>query len=48
VVRDGKELKVEVPVLQRRPLVIPDLEGGSPSYFVYGAARVFQRHNRSS
>jgi len=36
VVRDGKELKVEVPVLQRRPLVIPDLEGGYPSYFVYG------------
>jgi hypothetical protein len=34
--RDGKELKIEFPVLSRRPLVIPDLEGSYPSYFVYG------------
>jgi hypothetical protein len=36
VFRDGKELKVEFPVLSHRPLVIPDLEGSYPSYFVYG------------
>jgi S1-C subfamily serine protease len=34
--RDGKELKIEFPVLTTRPLVIPDLEGSYPSYFVYG------------
>ena len=34
--RDGKELKIEFPVLSHRPLVIPDLEGSYPSYFVYG------------
>jgi S1-C subfamily serine protease len=34
--RDGKELKIEFPVLTSRPLVIPDLEGSYPSYFVYG------------
>ena len=36
VVRQGKEMKVELPALKKRPLVIPDLEGGYPSYFVYG------------
>jgi S1-C subfamily serine protease len=34
--REGKELKIEFPVLSHRPLVIPDLEGSYPSYFVYG------------
>ena len=34
--RDGKELKIEFPVLTHRPLVIPDLDGTYPSYFVYG------------
>src|SRR5204862_5031511 len=34
--RDGKELKIEFPVLSHRPLAIPDLEGSYPSYFVYG------------
>lgn len=34
--RGGKELKIELPVLSRRPLVIPHLEGSYPSYFVYG------------
>ena len=36
LLRDGKELKIEFPVLLHRPLVIPDLEGSYPSYFVYG------------
>ncbi len=36
VVRRGEELKLEVPVSPQRPMVIPDLEGNYPSYFVYG------------
>jgi S1-C subfamily serine protease len=36
VVRGGKELKVSVPVKSVRPMLIPDLAGGYPSYFVYG------------
>ena len=34
--RDGKELKIDFPLMTHRPLVIPDLEGSYPSYFVYG------------
>ncbi len=36
VVRAGKELPVELPVLPRHPLIMPALEGAYPSYFVYG------------
>jgi hypothetical protein len=36
VVRAGKEMLVELPVSPRRPMVIPDLQGAYPSYFVYG------------
>ncbi len=36
IVRGGKTMKVEVPASGRRPLLIPDLDGGYPSYFVYG------------
>ncbi|WP_414663919.1 S1C family serine protease [Horticoccus sp. 23ND18S-11] len=36
VVREGKELKLELPVAARRPMLIPDLDGTYPSYFVYG------------
>jgi S1-C subfamily serine protease len=36
IVRAGEEMKVEVPVSPKRPLLIPDLEGTYPSYFVYG------------
>ena len=36
VVRAGKEVPVEVPVSPMRPLLIPDLQGAYPSYFVYG------------
>jgi S1-C subfamily serine protease len=36
VVRAGKEIKIELPVSSKHPLVIPALEGAYPSYFVYG------------
>jgi S1-C subfamily serine protease len=36
VVRAGKEVEVELPVSPKHPLVMPDLEGAYPSYFVYG------------
>ncbi|HWN93932.1 MAG TPA: trypsin-like peptidase domain-containing protein [Methylomirabilota bacterium] len=36
VVRAGKEIQVELPVMPERPMVVPGLEGGYPSYFVYG------------
>ena len=37
VVRAGKELSVELPVAHRsRPMLIPDLEGEYPPYFIYG------------
>jgi S1-C subfamily serine protease len=36
VVRGGKSLAVQVPVLVERPLLIPDLKGEYPPYFIYG------------
>jgi len=36
VLRDGKEFKVEVPVSASRPMVVPNLQGDYPSYFVCG------------
>jgi S1-C subfamily serine protease len=36
IYRDGKESKINLPVLRQRPLVIPELKGAYPSYFVYG------------
>ncbi|VXC11945.1 S1C family serine protease [Massilia sp. 9I] len=36
IVRGGKSMKVEVPTSGPRPLLVPDLNGGYPSYFVYG------------
>ncbi|MGO4479087.1 trypsin-like peptidase domain-containing protein [Massilia sp. 2TAF26] len=36
IVRDGKTMQVQVPVGGARQLLIPDLAGGYPSYFVYG------------
>jgi S1-C subfamily serine protease len=36
VFRGGKELKINLPVSRQRPLVIPELKGSYPSYFVYG------------
>jgi len=42
VVRAGKSMQLQVPVTNRRPLLIADLDGGYPSYFVYGPI-VFSR-----
>ena len=36
IIRDGKEMKVSPPVQPDYPLVIPSLDGGYPSYFIYG------------
>ncbi len=36
VIRDGAELKLEVPVAADRPLVAPFLQGAYPRYFVHG------------
>ncbi len=36
LVRDGRELKVEHPVLLKSPQVMPDLENAYPSYFICG------------
>ncbi|MES2129386.1 MAG: trypsin-like peptidase domain-containing protein [Pseudomonadota bacterium] len=42
VVRAGKTLQVEVPVTKDYPLLISDLHGAYPSYFIYGPI-VFSR-----
>lgn len=42
IIRAGKPMKVDVPTSGPRPLLIPDLNGGYPSYFVYGPV-VFTR-----
>jgi S1-C subfamily serine protease len=36
IVRAGKEMKVELPVSPNHPLLIPDLDGAYPSYFIFG------------
>ena len=36
MVRAGKEIQVELPVSPKHPMVMPDLAGAYPSYFVYG------------
>jgi S1-C subfamily serine protease len=36
VVRGGKTLSVDVPVAVTRPLLIPNLNGAYPSFFIYG------------
>jgi hypothetical protein len=36
IVRAGKTMQVQVPVGGPRPLLIPNLDGAYPSYFVYG------------
>ena len=42
VVRGGKSMELQVPVGTGRKLLIPDLNGGYPSYFIYGPV-VFSR-----
>ncbi|MBL9200985.1 MAG: trypsin-like peptidase domain-containing protein [Opitutaceae bacterium] len=36
ICRDGVERAIELPVTARRSMLIPDLDGAYPSYFVYG------------
>ena len=36
IFRRGKELKINLPLLTERPLVIPELKGSYPPYFIYG------------
>jgi S1-C subfamily serine protease len=36
IARAGVEQAIELPVTARRPMLIPDLDGAYPSYFVYG------------
>lgn len=40
--RGGKEVALEVPTSTRRPLLVPELEGSYPPYFIYGPL-VFSR-----
>jgi S1-C subfamily serine protease len=42
IIRDGKQMEVQVPLSAGRKLLIPDLNGGYPSYFIYGPI-VFSR-----
>ena len=42
IVRNGKSMQVQAPVTAGRKLLIPDLNGGYPSYFIYGPI-VFSR-----
>jgi S1-C subfamily serine protease len=42
IIRGGKPMQVEVPVSAGRKMLIPDLNGGYPSYFIYGPI-VFSR-----
>ncbi len=42
IIRDGKPMTVSVPLTAGRKLLIPDLNGGYPSYFIYGPI-VFSR-----
>jgi S1-C subfamily serine protease len=42
IYRDGKQMEIQVPVVTGRKLLIPDLNGGYPSYFIYGPI-VFSR-----
>lgn len=42
VVREGRTLQIELPAATRRPMLIPDLQGEYPSYFIYGPL-VFSR-----
>jgi S1-C subfamily serine protease len=42
IIRDGKTMEVQAPVSSGRQLLIGDLNGGYPSYFIYGPI-VFSR-----
>jgi S1-C subfamily serine protease len=36
IVRAGKTMNIELPVMNVRPMLIPDLQGEYPPYFIYG------------
>ncbi len=36
IVRNGNTMHIELPVSHERPLLIPDLQGDYPPYFIYG------------
>jgi len=36
VIREGRTMRLEVPVISNFPMVMPNLKGSYPSYFVYG------------
>lgn len=36
VLREGKEINIQLPVQAKHPVVLPSLQGDYPSYFVYG------------
>lgn len=36
VMRNGSAIKINLPLLKYRPLVIPEMEGKYPPYFIYG------------
>jgi S1-C subfamily serine protease len=42
IVRDGKPLKVSLPLVTERPQLVPDVRGEYPPYFIYGPL-VFSR-----
>ena len=42
IIRNGQTMKVQAPVFVERKMLIPDLDGGYPSYFVFGPI-VFSR-----
>jgi S1-C subfamily serine protease len=42
IVREGKSQQIQMPVPDRRPMLIDTLEGGYPSYFILGPV-VFER-----
>ncbi len=45
IVRDGKQLLVNVPTFNEKPYLIPDLKGAYPPYFIYGPL-VFSKATR--
>jgi S1-C subfamily serine protease len=36
VIRGGQERRLSIPLVRKRPMLIPDLDGATPSYFVFG------------
>jgi S1-C subfamily serine protease len=36
ILRDGKEIKLDMPLLKEKNALVPELKDGYPSYFIYG------------